>query len=162
MTVTQLNKIKKASQAALQAMVSEGNVAFSGQGAALWTLNADVKYDILCTIAITKSGTYHAIPIMDDVKNDDGSQASTIHFYAGTFYSEMETFQKDDEVLVSVVQRIPNEDITSDDLIRIDAWAAERNEAEGRVTSTRATDAYRLSKKNDQVTYAITNVAEAA
>ena len=155
-----MNQVSLQSTQALQSMISAGNVLTGGQGTSLWTINADVKFDILCTISITKNGTYHVIPIMDGVKNEDGSQANAIHFYAGTFYSEIETFEDGDKVLVSVVQRVPNKDITDADLERIDAWAKEQNEADGRVTSTRATDAFRLNRAKECVTYAVTSVSE--
>ncbi len=160
MNVKELKALTAQLQANLQSIISSGNIAFSGEGTSLWTLNTSVKLDIPCTVQSTTNDTYRVIPIMEGITNKDGSQAKSFHLYAGTFYSELETFEDGAKVIVSVVQRIPNKDITSDDLERIDAWAKAQNEADGRSTTRRATDGHRQAIAKKQVTYAITKIVD--
>ena len=160
MTEIQKNKLLTKLQENLQSIITSGNIAFSGEGTSLWTLNTGIKLDIPCTVESTTNDTYRVIPIMEGITNKDGSQAKSFHLYAGTFYSELDTYEEGAKVIVSVVQRIPNKDIQESDLERIDAWAKAQNEADGRSTSRRATDGFRQAKAHKQVTYAITKITE--
>lgn len=159
--VKTLSKVQKASQDAIKAIIAQGNIALGTQGTSLWRLNAEFKYKLLCAVRISSAGNYSAVPVMDGITDANGEQVLPFHLYAGINYDTLETYEEGDTIICHTVQRVPNELATKQDLDRIDEWAKLRNEKDGRVMTTLATQGHRDAITNKTVTYAITKIVDA-
>ena len=153
---TTVSKIEQSNAAILQ-ILNAKNVELSGTGLSLWELNPDVKLSFVCTVRESSDGNKWLEPKVDGLKTEDGEDAKTFRLFLGSFFDSMETYDPEELVWVTVVQRVPRPKgtFTEEKLDEIDEYYKKLNAEQGRVTKVTATSAYRRALAEGLVTYVV-------
>lgn len=156
-----LTKLQLSNANVLQ-ILNAKNVELSGTGLSLWQTNHDVKFSFIATVHESRAGNKWLEPKVDGLKTEDGQEAKAFRLFAGSSYDDLETFDPDDQVWVTVVQRVPRDKshFSDERLAEIDKFMAERNAKNGRETTVQATAAYRRAIEEGLVSYVVDEIDE--